>query len=180
MSEILWQNSEDCSNGFEIGENYYSPLYVMLGTAFIFFLVPALISLILYIFVFLKLRKMKTNVSRNRVLTVALFTSCVCWIVLWSISYFVRALSLSFSRSMEHTMKFLSCIFGSQYQTPFFFILLSLNYKSSIFPIFSSVMNPFCLLVVCKVFWTPVINCCNFLKQKIKKVCTYILRNCRR
>ncbi len=53
--------------------------------------IPAVVSLSLYLKVILVLLKKKTNVSRNRVLTLALFSSCVCWILTWALTFFCRS-----------------------------------------------------------------------------------------
>ena len=79
----------DCSYGF-LGRKC-SRLYFMFSTSFVFFIIPGTVSLILYAITFYKLLRKKTNVGRNRVLTIALFFSCVSWITLWSIGMFCYA-----------------------------------------------------------------------------------------
>ena len=156
-----------CSHGFWGRRNYI--FYSSLATAFVFFFVPAVTSLALYCVTLQRLIKMKTNVARNRVLTVAFFSSCVCWIFLWSISYFLRSMHFHFGRKeiFIFTRDFLTCLFGYEHfafiET---FLFVSIE-RAHFLTITSSVMNPFCLLVVCKVFWTPIIDAYNFFKRHL-------------
>ena len=130
----------------------------MLVLTLFFYAIPAVGSLGLYFQVIRVLSKKKTNVSRNRVLTAALFASCVCWVLTWAITILCRlAYRSAFKSPMYKFMEdVLNCLLSRNYQFGIAYLLDFISTFSQFFHVFGAVLSPFCLLIVCKIFWEPI------------------------
>ena len=125
------------------------------------FLIPALISTVLYSAVGYTLFTKKRNRGRNQVLTVALLFSCLFWILLGLLSLVAQYFDLFFG-DLGRTL--VVCMTGKQLwmydceNQPVYSSREDTFFKrfSPLFSTFSAFMNSFCLLVVVKTFWRPV------------------------
>ena len=140
--------------------------------------IPAVVSFLLYLRVGHALLTKKTNARRNQVLTVALLTSCMMWILLWGVAYLMRLCHLYLRQLMFDLM---ACLTGWQvlhypddstsddnvYDYDYDYDYYSYNtnlawvdvYNASPFlGTTSALMNAVCLLVAVKHFWIPFIS----------------------
>ena len=126
----------------------------------VLFVIPALVSTVLYSAVGYTLLTKKRNRGRNQVLTVALLVSCLFWVLLGAASLITQYFFIIFG-DLGQTL--LSCITGKQfwmYECENAPVLVShdpefLNNFTALFSTFSAFMNSFCILVVVKKFWEP-------------------------
>ncbi len=136
-------------------------------SATVLFLVPAIISVTLYTIVGQILVR-KERHRRNHVLTAALLLSCFLWVILGVITYFCRFVQVadgSLLSELQHTLTV--CVTGWQQwlydydcdnQPRYNQVTLLLRLWSSLFATFSAFANSFCLLIVVKKFWDPLVH----------------------
>ena len=135
-------------------------------SAAVLYLIPAIISLTLYSIVGQSLVVRTRHRRRNQILTVALLFSCFFWVVLGVFTYFTRFISQpngSFLTELQHN--FMVCVTGWQEwyydcenqltSNPWTY---EMKLCSTLFVTFSAFMNSFCLLIVVKKFWEPVVH----------------------
>ncbi len=144
----------------------------MVSAAVLFF-IPAIISLILYSIIGQVLVIKRRHRGRNQVLTVALLISCVFWAFLGVFTYFARFIQGpkgSFLGELQHTLTV--CVTGWQEwmydcenQPTFNQVTYSLHMCSALFVTFSAFANSFCLLIVVKKFWDPLIHLWRFIAR---------------
>ncbi|XP_075251809.1 uncharacterized protein LOC142344164 [Convolutriloba macropyga] len=139
----------NCSYGFVPGFN--ASFYSMIVTGIIFFAIPALVSIFMYIRIFMVLFNAEGRKLRNRIVTIALGTSCLIWVALWSLKYAFQTAHFLFSWHFWEV----------HLENPKLAMTVSQD-TAQFFPIFSSVTNPFVLLIVCSVFRKPIMDlvCC--------------------
>ena len=150
----------------------YGPLHPGFGqlqnvvSDVILFVLPAVVSLAIYCKIGRTLLHRTKNASRNQVITFALFLSCICWVVLWGMAYFLRYFSFFFECQMH---RLLICLTGwmdtrtlletwkiSDCQHIHFYFRKLIQF-SHLFASFSAAMNAVCIIVVVKNFWKPAL-----------------------
>ena len=148
-----------------------------------FYCIPGAVSMALYVKVGYQLLRNPRNAGRNRVLTVALLNSCVFWVVSWGLAYLLRYYE-SFPLIGRFINELGACVFGwypaSVLHTPDLEIIhysimeysapvRLVAFTSPALQTFSSLMNAACLLVVCKMFWHPIITSYGLAKTSCNK-----------
>ena len=132
-------------------------------------MIPAIASLVFLLQSFPKAAHKKDKRYPKPRLTFALFASCTCWIFFWSFSYYFR-FSMIFPRNLLREL--LICLFASKhfdYQDVQNF-LKTFSIRAELFPTISSVMNPVCLILVCKTFWTPAIRLYSLVLTPFRRI----------
>ncbi|XP_075246595.1 uncharacterized protein LOC142340070 isoform X2 [Convolutriloba macropyga] len=137
----------NCSYGFLPGD--HASFLSMIGTGVVFFIIPAGFSLVMYVAILFVLFNAEGERKRNRLVTIALACSCLVWVVLWTLKYVFQIVHyiISFYASWEFS-----------WEQPYIAQIVTQD-TAQFFPIFSSVTNPFVLLVVCRVFREPIVRC---------------------
>ena len=139
-----------------IEESWEKPQYPSVVSAALLYALPAVVSILFYIKVGSRLLRKKNNASRNQIITVALFLSCVCWILLWGAAYFLKFSHYYLECEMHQlficltgwAVKSNSCEFEHWFYHEILEIKLILGS-------FSALMNSVCMILVVKKFWKP-------------------------
>ena len=137
-------------------------------SAAVLYLVPAIISALLYTVVGQTLTARNRQRGRNQVLTGALLLSCLFWVTLGVPTYFARFTygdnRNTFISDLQHSL--MICITGWQLWWPPYDcqsqlkihpLTKDLSFFGVLFTSFSAFMNSLCLLVVVKKFWAPFV-----------------------
>ena len=169
-------HSVDYCAFFPIGENYWDfsrtkywfpTVHASLVATILLYFVPAVLCIGLYARVCHVLLKRRQQASRNKVLTIALLFSCLFWIALWGLAYFLR-FSDTYLPCLIHTL--FICLTGHGVEEDGVDVRINSNCPQGInivwnevkkantlLATFSAVLNAACLLIICKKFWQPLI-----------------------
>ena len=113
----------------------------------IFFIIPSVITSVLYCFVGLRLRKRSANKDRNRDLTVAFILNCVLWIFLW--------LPIQVERTIEEYTRKHNPVMWRGGVTASTEVSLKMSLLSGTLFMISALVNPLVLIFVIRAFQNP-------------------------
>lgn len=106
----------------------------------IFYFLPAVVAVVLYVFVIQRLLKMQSHVERNKNLTICFLVTCIFWIILWlpeSIGAFANMYGVTL-QNVNSFFLFLCILAGSDLR------------------ILYSAVNPIIFMFICKPFSKPL------------------------
>ncbi len=141
---FFWHS--DCMYGALPG--FYGQLLSTVLSAILFYVIPAIASVTMYALIIKNLLQIQTQRSRNMIVTFALACSCLLWAILWGLKYVFQLVQFITWQFFDYEWF---------YENPTAALIVS-NQTAKFFPVFSSVTNPFVLLIVCKVFREPAVD----------------------
>ena len=126
----------------------------------IFFVIPALSTIFMYLCVGLKLRKAISNQERNRDLTIAFFLSCVSWVVLWLPKMISETLQIFRVQSMVS-------LFNGELSNVNMVVEVLMFVDSPLF-LLNPFINPIIFIFVCRDFQKPMKKLWGKLRNKTR------------